>query len=410
MQDGDHTDEAQQLEVRFDPPAHLQRRAAVYAHLKQHAPRTLLDIGCGEGALLAHLIKGDDQVPLEVLHGFDVDAEVLASIRLSTDDEDLRWRRLEANIFLGGVQDIGRPLLQSYDAVAAIEVLEHLDPPDIAALGQVLYKLAPRVFYVTTPNRDFNQVFERICSPAQFHRPCIPYAMRHDDHRFELSRQEFCAWAHSIIEGLPYKVSFQGIGSVGSAFAGQDWLPLFPEDTADIFGCSTQMAVFERTEHFDAVPIASASMKLVQTIVFPFSTEDGYPPTETAIKELVAYTALYFRPLYENTYAAAAEEVVTVSLLHLYEVSYALQRICRFTLHVFQTAMSKLAGQTWAGEDKLLLQVQVDSENVCYTYNTQACMQPVMEDPGEEDGAARWMQDGAKFDQNLNDRDDEWET
>jgi hypothetical protein len=51
--------------------------------------------------------------------------------------------------------------------------------------------------------------------------------MRHKDHRFEWSRQEFQAWANGIAKRFGYIVQFSPIG---------------PEDSA--VGSPTQMGVF----------------------------------------------------------------------------------------------------------------------------------------------------------------------
>src|SRR5207344_155604 len=72
--------------------------------------------------------------------------------------------------------------LANFDAAAVVEVVEHLDPPRLAALERVLFEFArPKTVVMTTPNREYNVTWETL--PAgQF---------RHPDHRFEWSRQEF---------------------------------------------------------------------------------------------------------------------------------------------------------------------------------------------------------------------------
>ena len=72
---------------------------------------------------------------------------------------------------------------------------------------------------VTTPNREFNVLFDGL--PAG--------TLRHRDHRFEWTRTEFEAWAGESAGAHGYAVRFVGIG---------------PEDAE--LGAPTQMAVFER--------------------------------------------------------------------------------------------------------------------------------------------------------------------
>lgn len=157
------------LLIRFQPPAFIQRRALVLKTLRSLVPkcRSLLDIGTGEGGLLSYLVNCDDDVPIEQLVGVDPDPEALEDAVNNTKpseihQEQLRWRPLEITLLLGGVADM-QAEAQTYDCITAIEVIEHLDPPDVEILSEVcLGQLRPRCWIVTTPNRDFNEVFKRI--------------------------------------------------------------------------------------------------------------------------------------------------------------------------------------------------------------------------------------------------------
>ena len=101
-----------------------------------------------------------------------------------------------------------------------MEVIEHLDPPRLAALEQNVFVSArPSTVLVTTPNAEFNPTWESL--PAG--------EFRHPDHRFEWTRGEFGAWAAGVSERYGYEVRYAPIG---------------PEDPA--LGSPTQMAVFTR--------------------------------------------------------------------------------------------------------------------------------------------------------------------
>jgi hypothetical protein len=103
-----------------------------------------------------------------------------------------------------------------------VEVVEHLDPPRLAAFERVLWEFArPRTVVLTTPNAEYNVRWESL--PAG--------RFRHKDHRFEWSRAEFRAWAGRVADRFGYAVRY---------------LPVGPEDPA--VGPPTQMAVFEREE------------------------------------------------------------------------------------------------------------------------------------------------------------------
>jgi 3' terminal RNA ribose 2'-O-methyltransferase Hen1 len=111
--------------------------------------------------------------------------------------------------------------LSGFDAAAVVEVIEHLDQPRLAAFERVLFEFAkPGAVVVTTPNVEYNVRFETL--PAG--------TLRHKDHRFEWTREEFSEWARKIGERYGYAVRF---------------LPVGPED--EVVGAPTQMAVFERS-------------------------------------------------------------------------------------------------------------------------------------------------------------------
>jgi len=110
--------------------------------------------------------------------------------------------------------------LAGFDAASVVEVIEHLDPPRLAAFERVVFEFAkPGTVVVTTPNSEYNVKWETL--PAG--------KFRHKDHRFEWNRAQFQAWANGIAERFGYEVRFGPIG---------------PED--GIVGSPTQMAVFSR--------------------------------------------------------------------------------------------------------------------------------------------------------------------
>jgi hypothetical protein len=110
--------------------------------------------------------------------------------------------------------------LTGFDAASVVEVIEHLDPPRLAAFERVVFEFArPGTVVITTPNSEYNVKWETL--PAG--------KFRHKDHRFEWNRSQFQAWAHALAERFGYNVRFAPIG---------------PEDA--IVGSPTQMAVFSR--------------------------------------------------------------------------------------------------------------------------------------------------------------------
>jgi hypothetical protein len=99
-------------------------------------------------------------------------------------------------------------------------VIEHLEPDRLPALVKIVFGAArPATVVVTTPNANYNALFENL--PAG--------AMRHPDHRFEWTRAEFAAWCDGVGVAHGYRVALGGIGAIDERL-----------------GSPTQMAVFSR--------------------------------------------------------------------------------------------------------------------------------------------------------------------
>jgi 3' terminal RNA ribose 2'-O-methyltransferase Hen1 len=194
-----------------------QRLGAVLAVLRQSGARRVVDLGCGEGVLLQALVK---EPAFQHLLGIDVShrALVIAADRLHLDR--LPPKQRERISLLHGSLVYRDRRLEGYDAATVIEVIEHLDPPRLAAFERALFEFThPRTIVLTTPNVEYNVRFPGL----------PPGALRHADHRFEWTRGEFRAWSDTVARRFGYGVRF---------------LPVGPDDP-DV-GAPTQMAVFSR--------------------------------------------------------------------------------------------------------------------------------------------------------------------
>ena len=196
-----------------------QRLGSVLAALKNSGSRRVLDLGCGEGKLLQVLLK---ERQFEEVVGMDVSYRALeiAKARLNLDRlPEMQRRRVQ---LLHGSLMYRDKRLAGFDAAAVVEVIEHLDPPRLAAFERVLFECArPATVVLTTPNVEYNVKWETL--PAG--------NLRHKDHRFEWTRAEFQSWADGIAGRHGYKVRF---------------LPVGPEDS--VVGSPTQLGVFERNQ------------------------------------------------------------------------------------------------------------------------------------------------------------------
>jgi 3' terminal RNA ribose 2'-O-methyltransferase Hen1 len=219
--DEDDLEEASAAEPPSEQPLRLNelRLCAVIAELKASGAQRVLDLGCSTGNLLRRLL--DDSQFGEIV-GVDVAHRSLdaAARRLRLDRlPPLKAQRIK---LLHGSLTYRDRRLAGYDAAAIVEVIEHLDPPRLAALERALFEAArPQTVVVTTPNREYNVLFAGM-QPGQ---------LRHKDHRFEWTRDEFREWAACVAERFSYAVRL---------------VPIGPEDAAH--GPPTQMAVFRLGE------------------------------------------------------------------------------------------------------------------------------------------------------------------
>ena len=193
------------------------RLAAVARALKEGNAARVIDLGCGEGRLIEHLLA--DRQFQEIV-GVDVSVRALdaAARRLRLERMPERQRRRIK--LLQGTMTYRDRRIEGFDAVAVVEALEHLEPERLGAFERMLFGFAkPETVVVTTPNREYNAKYPGI----------PPGGLRHPDHRFEWTRSEFAAWADTVASAHGYTVAVEPVGEVD-----------------DALGAPTQMGVFRR--------------------------------------------------------------------------------------------------------------------------------------------------------------------
>jgi 2-polyprenyl-3-methyl-5-hydroxy-6-metoxy-1,4-benzoquinol methylase len=197
------TDSDGKADAEADPkpvPLARQRREAIVELLRAAGATRVLDLGCGQGELVAALLK-EKQVT-EIL-GVDVSAGALAAAARKLRLDRLSERQSSRVRLVQGALTYTDARLKGYDAAVLCEVIEHLDLPRLPALEHSVFGAArPGTVIVSTPNAEYNVRWETL--PAGRHR--------HADHRFEWDRAEFRAWAEQVAASYGYTVALHPVG------------------------------------------------------------------------------------------------------------------------------------------------------------------------------------------------------
>ncbi len=176
---------------------HQARLEHVYQRIKRAGARRILDLGCGSGSLLARLLE---EPQFEDIVGLEVSGESLIEAR----DTLSAWQqgptpRLR---FVRGSYLEPHHALSEYDAAAMVETIEHIKPERLSlAESAVFGQMRPGLVCVTTPNREYNPLFN--LGPGQYREP---------DHKFEWDRSRFRRWATGVARRNGYGVTFDGVG------------------------------------------------------------------------------------------------------------------------------------------------------------------------------------------------------
>lgn len=204
-----------------------QRHQAVIEALKECGASRVLDLGCAQGKLLRRLLE---EKQFTRVTGLDVSIKALEVAADRLNLERLSEAKRSQIQLLHGSLTYRDKRLKDHDAACLVEVIEHLDPPRLAALEKVVFGATqPPTVIVTTPNVEYNVRFPTLAAGK----------MRHSDHRFEWTREQFEAWGKGVAETHGYEVTFRPIGLVDLEV-----------------GPPTQMAVFRLKEKHEVVKAA----------------------------------------------------------------------------------------------------------------------------------------------------------
>ena len=242
------------------------RRHKLHELLHELRPTCLADIGCGDGSLLLRMLDGGAPSTLSRLVGLDVQPQALkrGAKKLRMARENLMSSGAadpvpSVQMLCGSLADVDAARLMPRhgpdatarptppDVLTLIEVVEHLDPPELRELGPALLgRCAPRALIVTTPNKEYNlnrmvccrnrtecqarrvggideEQRRRMIATGELCKGCALfssgqppplecYPLRAFDHRFEFTRSKFCLWAEELGRTYGYSVRYDGVG------------------------------------------------------------------------------------------------------------------------------------------------------------------------------------------------------
>jgi small RNA 2'-O-methyltransferase len=237
------------------------------------------------------------------IHEVDIDREILQRDHnakpLISDFIKKRTNQFQVKVWQGSIKNAHNPNFKDIDAVIAIELIEHVYPDVLDEIPyQIFSVIHPRVVILTTPNCNFNKLFN--LEPGKF---------RHDDHKFEWNPSEFQDFCENICVRFPeYSVQIEGIG--------------FPPDDKDInvLGCCSQMAIFIRNdfEQFNEEKklapqeiMKCDNYQLIHSIDYPVDTRDF---TEKILDEC-SYHINRFKNM--EHYANDESETIEIPVKHV---------------------------------------------------------------------------------------------
>ena len=192
-----------------------QRIQAVLDELRSLGAAKVLDLGCGEGRLINALL---DEPSVRSITGVDVSHRALEAARRRLRLDSLPPLQRQRVNLLHGSLVYTDSRLAGHDVAVAMEVIEHIDVSRLDAFEEAVFGTAqPKAVLITTPNAEYNAVFDRLSAGT----------FRHGDHRFEWTREQFRDWSKGVANRRGYDVRFRDIG------------PVHPDH-----GAPTQMGVF----------------------------------------------------------------------------------------------------------------------------------------------------------------------
>lgn len=204
---------------------HQQRLDAVHAAVMKSGAESVLDLGCGEGHLLARLAE---EPRIQRIVGIDLSHQALERLRGRVRVMP-REKRARIELVHGSLAEAGLAF-RNFDAAILVETVEHVAPEHLSSIERSVFgTMCPGLVVITTPNAEFNALLG------------VPrHRFRHHDHRFEWDRAMFGRWVRGVAARNGYDVARHDIAGRHA-----------------VLGGASQMAVFTRVRPADARPLAT---------------------------------------------------------------------------------------------------------------------------------------------------------
>lgn len=206
-------------EEQLEKPLRLHdiRLETVANVLRQRNVKSVLDLGCGEGKLISRLIK---ERGLDQIVGVDPSVRTLEMAHRKLRLHQAGDAMSERVALQMGSLTYGDRRWKGFDAATLVEVIEHIEPHRLSALVMSLFADAqPNTVVITTPNREYNALFETMKENQ----------LRHPDHPFEWTRDEFENWANDTATDNGYSVEFAPLGPVDETHGGPSQMAIFTQ-------------------------------------------------------------------------------------------------------------------------------------------------------------------------------------
>ena len=211
----ENADAAEEKETRLS--LNTQRMEAVKNAVLASGAASVIDLGCGE-CRLTSLLLNEPQITKVTACDISVSVLEKAAQRLHLDRMQT-FRKNKLTLMQASLTYRDKRF-EGYGCACVVEVIEHIEPMRIPAFERAVFEFAaPKTVILTTPNREYNANYENLPKNT----------LRHGDHRFEWTREEFRQWTEHICEKFGYTCEISGIG-----------------DVDENLGTPTQMGVFRK--------------------------------------------------------------------------------------------------------------------------------------------------------------------